>query len=214
MLKKAIFIFTLIAVKIAFSSAENQYELNTKKIKNNQKTSTLEYFTDPFTNTIKSLTNSEDTWGMYNRAGQYHLGVMFGGSMGGSNMKMRGATGNIMIMPGYNLNKYLGVQYNQMISYSGTFTGIGEGVVMIPTGSMIMPYFAGGAGWSNMSGEVQGAWDIGGGINFALSKSLSAVASYRYIQTMAPNPIAGGGMNQPDARAAMSMVSGGLVWYL
>ena len=30
---------------------------------------------------------------------------------------------------------------------------------------------------------------------------------------MAPSPVAGEGMNQPNARAAMSMVSGGLVWY-
>lgn len=158
------------------------------------------------------MTNAEDSWGMQNRAGHWHLGLMFGGTMGGSNMKMRGATGNVMIMPGYNFNKYLGIQYNQMISYSGTFTGIGEATIMIPTGSMIMPYAA--AGWSNMSGSVQGAWDVGGGgINIALSKTLSAVAAYRYIQTMAASPIAGAGMNQPNARAAMSMVSGGLVWY-
>ncbi|EDN38454.1 conserved hypothetical protein [Francisella tularensis subsp. novicida GA99-3548] len=159
------------------------------------------------------MTNAEDSWGMQNRAGHWHLGLMFGGTMGGSNMKMRGATGNVMIMPGYNFNKYLGIQYNQMISYSGTFTGIGEATIMIPTGSMIMPYAAAGAGWSNMSGAVQGAWDVGGGINIALSKTLSAVAAYRYIQTMAASPIAGVGMNQPNARAAMSMVSGGLVWY-
>ncbi|WP_341475241.1 hypothetical protein, partial [Francisella tularensis] len=92
-------------------------------------------------------------------------------------------------------------QYNQMISYSGTFTGIGEATIMSPTGSMIMPYAA--AGWSNMSGSVQGACDVGGGIN-ALSKTLSAVAAYRYIHTMAASPIAGAGMNQPNARAAMS----------
>ncbi|WP_227806632.1 hypothetical protein [Francisella persica] len=43
-----------------------------------------------------------------------------------------------------------------MISYSGTFTGIGEeATIMIPTGSMIMSYAAAGAGWSNMSGSVQ-----------------------------------------------------------
>ncbi|MDE4970144.1 hypothetical protein NAI63_13630, partial [Francisella tularensis subsp. holarctica] len=77
----------------------------------------------------------------------------------GSNMKMRGATGNVMIMPGYNFNKYRGIQYNQMISYSGTFTGIGEATIMIPPGSMIMPYAA--AGWSKLSGSVQGAWDVG-----------------------------------------------------
>ncbi|WP_234364471.1 potassium-transporting ATPase subunit KdpA, partial [Francisella tularensis] len=46
----------------------------------------------------------------------------------------------------------------------------------------------------------------GGGFNIALSKTLSAVAAYRYIQTMAASPIAGAGMNQPNARAAMSMV--------
>ncbi|MDE5035889.1 hypothetical protein NAI71_11865, partial [Francisella tularensis subsp. holarctica] len=78
--------------------------------------------------------------------------LMFGGTMGGSNMKMRGATGNLMIMPGYKFNKYLGIQYNQMISYSGTFTGIGESTIMITTGSMIMTYAS--AGWSNMSGYV------------------------------------------------------------
>ncbi|MDE5032030.1 hypothetical protein NAI34_10810, partial [Francisella tularensis subsp. holarctica] len=63
--------------------------------------------------------------GNANSAGHWHLGLMFGGTRGGSNMKMRGATGNVMIMPGYNFNKSLGIQYNQMISYSGTFTGIG-----------------------------------------------------------------------------------------
>lgn len=93
---------------------------------------------------------------MQNREGHWHLGLMFGGTMGGSNMKMREATGNVMIMPGYNFNKYLGIQYNQMISYSGTFTGIGEVTIMIPIGSMIVPYAAAGAGWSNMSGSVQG----------------------------------------------------------
>ncbi|MED7820252.1 MULTISPECIES: hypothetical protein [unclassified Francisella] len=150
---------------------------------------------------------------MYNRAGKWHLGVTFGGMMGGSNMEMRGPTGTIMIMPGYNLNKYLGIQYNQMISYGGSFTGIGEGTLMIPTGTIIMPYAAAGAGWSNMSGNTQGAWDVGGGIMIPLSKYISITVSYRYIQTIAPLPVAGGGMNQPNARAYMSMVSGGLVWF-
>ncbi|MDE4938299.1 hypothetical protein NAI30_10145, partial [Francisella tularensis subsp. holarctica] len=80
-----------------------------------------------------------------------------------------------------------------MISYSGTFTGICEATIMIPNGAMIMPYAA--AGCSNMSGSVQGAWYVGGGIN-ALSKTLSDVAAYRYIQTIADSPIAGAGMNQ------------------
>ncbi|MDE4969661.1 hypothetical protein NAI63_09920, partial [Francisella tularensis subsp. holarctica] len=80
---------------------------------------------------------------------------------------------------------------------------------MIPSGSMIKPYAA--AGWSNMSVSVKGAWDVGGGIN-ALSKTLIAVAAYRYIQTMAASPIAGAGMTQPNARAAMRRGSGGLVW--
>ncbi|API87820.1 hypothetical protein F7310_09785 [Francisella uliginis] len=141
---------------------------------------------------------------------------MFGGMFGGSNMKMRGPTGNVMIMPGYTINKYLTIQYNQMMSYGGTFTGIGEGILMIPTGTMIMPYAAGGAGWSNMSGNTQGAWDVGGGIMIPLSKSVDINISYRYIQTIAPLPAGGMGgmmMNQPDARAHMSMASGGLVWF-
>ncbi|MBD2809200.1 hypothetical protein IDZ49_10980, partial [Francisella tularensis] len=41
---------------------------------------------------------------------------------------------------------------------------------------------------------------------------LRAVAAYRYIQTMAASPIAGAGLNQHNARYAMRMVSGGLVW--
>lgn len=208
---KVVFLFLIIDSAIAESQQGYSTSINTAS--ETSTSSGLKYFTEPFLDTFDSLTNAEDSWGMQNRAGHWHLGLMFGGTMGGSNMKMRGATGNVMIMPGYNFNKYLGIQYNQMISYSGTFTGIGEATIMIPTGSMVMPYAAAGAGWSNMSGAVQGAWDVGGGINIALSKTLSAVAAYRYIQTMAASPIAGAGMNQPNARAAMSMVSGGLVWY-
>ncbi|MFC4891857.1 hypothetical protein ACFPDQ_02175 [Pseudofrancisella aestuarii] len=215
MAKKFLIItFMLLSIfSISFSS-NDETNISPNNINTDDSNSiTSNYFIKPFASTWSSLTNEDDTWGPENRSGQWHLGVMVGSSIPAYNGVMRGPMANVMIMPGYNFNKYFGIQYNQMMSLGGTFTGIGEGVIMIPTGTMVMPSFAGGGGWSNLSGPVKGAWDVGGGLNFVLSKHLNVGVMYRYIETVGPDPVAGGGMQQPNAKAAMSMVSAGFTWF-
>ena len=100
-----------------------------------------------------------------------------------------------------------------MIGLTGGFTGIAEGTLTIPTGTIVSPVFAGGAGWTNMSGQVTGAWDVGGGLSFMLSNHVMLMASYRYIKTMGQDE--GGNMGGMDMKMnAMQMVSGGIMYTL
>ena len=70
---------------------------------------------------------------------------------------------------------------------------------------MFTPYAAAGAGWGNLSGKATGAWDVGGGLKFELSRDVQASVDYRYIQTMAPNPVAGLGQ-QANARGGNNLI--------
>lgn len=164
---------------------------------------------DAFGSTWGSVTNS-DNWGAQDRTGQWYLGVQANGFANNFNNKA-GASGGWNGIVGYNINKYLGVQYNQFATYGGMFGGLGEGVINFSNSTMVTPYAAGGAGWANLAGQATGAWDVGGGLKFELSRNVQLTADYRYIQTMAPNAVAGGGQ-QPGARAGTNMIGGGITW--
>ncbi|MDE4978439.1 OmpA family protein, partial [Francisella tularensis subsp. holarctica] len=53
-----------------------------------------------------------------------------------------------------------------------------------------------------------GAWDVGGGLKFELSRNVQASVDYRYIQTMAPSNISGA-----NGRAGTNMIGAGLTWF-
>lgn len=156
----------------------------------------------PFASTWSSLTNENDTWGPQDRSGQWYLGVQANGLAGDANSSS-GAAANFLL--GYNINKYFAVQYNQMVGKH--FAGIGEGVINLSNSTMFTPYAAGGAGWGNLSGKATGAWDVGGGLKFELSRHVQASVDYRHIETMAS---AGTGS---DARGSTNTIGAGLTWF-
>ena len=163
-------------------------------------------FIQPFANTYSSITNEDNTWGPQDRTGQWYLGVQANGFVNDFNNK-NGASGGWNGIVGYNINRYFAVQYNQFATYGGMFGGLGEGVVNLSNSTMLTPYAAGGAGWANLAGQATGAWDVGGGLKFELSRDVQLSADYRYIQTMAPN---GTGAK---ARAGTNMIGGGITWF-
>lgn len=160
-------------------------------------------FIAPFANTYSSLTNKNNTWGPQDRTGQWYFGVDANGLAGTPNSPS-GAGANMTI--GYNVSKYFAVQYNQLVGR--VFAGLGEGVINFSNSTMITPYAAGGAGWANLAGQATGAWDVGGGLKFELSRDVQVSADYRYIQTMAPR-----GMSGAQGRAGTNMIGGGITWF-
>ncbi len=168
------------------------------------------YFLAPFASTWGSLTNKDNTWGPQDRTGQFYLGVGVSGFADYLNSKGSNSGWNGIV--GYNINKYFAVQYNQFGTYNGMFGGLAEGVVNLSNDTMFTPYAMGGAGWANLAGKATGAWDVGGGLKFELSRHVQASVDYRYIQTMAPNPVAGGGQ-QTNAGAGTNMIGAGLTWF-
>ncbi|KEI36064.1 outer membrane protein A precursor [Francisella sp. W12-1067] len=164
----------------------------------------------PFANTWSSITNENNTWGPQDRTGQWYLGIGVSGFA--NNINSKGSNSGWNGIVGYNFNKYLAIQYNQFATYNGMFGGLGEGVINLSNDTMFTPYAVGGAGWANLAGRATGAWDVGGGLKFELSRDVQASVDYRYIQTMAPNPIAGGGQ-QINAAAGTNMIGAGLTWF-
>ncbi|AIT10160.1 membrane protein [Candidatus Francisella endociliophora] len=161
----------------------------------------------PLTNTYSALTNKDNTWGPQDRSGQWYLGVGANGMAQNVNSSS-GAAANFIL--GYNINKYFAVQYNQIVGKH--FAGIGEGVINLSNSTMFTPYAAAGAGWGNLSGKATGAWDVGGGLKFELSRDVQASVDYRYIQTMAPNPVAGLGQ-QANAAGGNNLIGAGITWF-
>ncbi|MED7788286.1 OmpA family protein [Francisella sp. 19X1-34] len=159
-------------------------------------------FIKPFANTYSSLTNENNTWGPQDRTGQWYLGVGASGLAGTPNSPS-GAAANFTL--GYNINKYFGVQYFQLVGRD--FAGLGEGVVNFSNSTMFTPYAVGGAGWANLAGQATGAWDAGGGLKFELSRDVQASVDYRYIQTMAPN------VSGENGRAGTNVIGAGLTWF-
>ena len=168
------------------------------------------YFLAPFASTWSSVTNSDNTLGPQDRAGQWYLGVGVSGFADYFNSKGSNSGWNGIV--GYNINKYFAVQYNQFATYNGMFGGLAEGVISLSNDTMYTPYAVGGAGWANLAGQATGAWDVGGGLKFELSRHVQASVDYRYIQTMAPNPTAGLGQ-QENAKAGTNMIGAGLTWF-
>ncbi|ALB01673.1 membrane protein [Francisella persica ATCC VR-331] len=160
-------------------------------------------FIAPFANTYSSLTNKDNTWGPQDRTGQWYLGVQVNGLAGTPNSPS-GAGVNFIL--GYNISKYFAIQYNQLVGRD--FSGLGEGVINFSNSTMFTPYAAGGAGWASLAGQVTGAWDVGGGLKFELSRNVQASVDYRYIQTMAPSNISGA-----NGRAGTNMIGAGLTWF-
>ncbi|MFC4892618.1 OmpA family protein [Pseudofrancisella aestuarii] len=158
---------------------------------------------DAFGSTWGSITNSDNTWGPQDRTGQWYLGVDANGLAGTPNSPS-GAGANFIM--GYNINKYFAVQYNQLVGRD--FAGLGEGVINFSNSTMFTPYAAGGAGWANLAGQATGAWDVGGGLKFELSRNVQASVDYRYIQTMAPSNVSGA-----NGRAGTNMIGAGLTWF-
>ncbi|MGQ4001627.1 OmpA family protein [Francisellaceae bacterium CB299] len=168
------------------------------------------YFLAPFASTWSSVTNKDNTWGPQDRTGQWYLGLGVSGFA--NNVNSKGSNSGWNGIVGYNINKYFAVQYNQFGTYNGMFGGLAEGVVNLSNDTMFTPYAMGGAGWANLAGQATGAWDVGGGLKFELSRHVQASVDYRYIQTMAPNPVAGLGQ-QTNARAGTNMIGAGLTWF-
>ncbi|WP_169709708.1 OmpA family protein [Francisella halioticida] len=160
-------------------------------------------FIKPFANTYSSITNENNTWGPQDRTGQWYLGVGASGLAGTANSPS-GAAANFTL--GYNLNKYFAVQYFQLVGKD--FAGLGEGVVNFSNSTMFTPYMVGGAGWANLAGKATGAWDVGGGLKFELSRDVQASVDYRYIQTMAPTSISGA-----NGQAGTNVIGAGLTWF-
>lgn len=157
----------------------------------------------PFANTYSSLTNKDNTWGSQDRTGQWYLGFRANG-LAGTPSSPSGAGANFIL--GYNINKYFTVQYNQLVGRD--FAGLGEGVINFSNSTMFTPYAAGGAGWANLAGQATGAWDVGGGLKFELSRNVQASVDYRYIQTMAASNI-----SVTNGRAGTNMIGAGLTWF-
>ncbi|MFV9973075.1 MAG: OmpA family protein [Francisella endosymbiont of Hyalomma asiaticum] len=164
---------------------------------------TSDTFIAPFANTYSSLTNKYNTWGSQDRTGQWYLGVQANG-LAGTPSSPSGTGANFIL--GYNINKYFAVQYNQLVGRD--FAGLGEGVINFSNSTMFTPYAAGGAGWANLAGQATGAWDVGGGFKFELSRNVQASVDYRYIQTMAPSNI-----SVTNGRAGTNMIGAGLTWF-
>lgn len=160
-------------------------------------------FIKPFANTYSSLTNENNTWGPQDRTGQWYLGVGASGLAGTANSPS-GAAANFTL--GYNINKYFGVQYFQLVGRD--FAGLGEGVINFSNSTMFTPYAVGGAGWANLAGQATGAWDVGGGLKFELSRDVQASVDYRYIQTMAPANVSG-----VNGQAGTNVIGAGLTWF-
>ena len=167
------------------------------------------YFLTPFASTLSSITNKDNTWGPQDRTGQWYLGIGVSGFANNANSKGSNSGWNGIV--GYNINKYFAVQYNQFATYNGMFGGLGEGVINFSNDTMYTPYAVGGAGWANLAGKATGAWDVGGGLKFELSRHVQASVDYRYIQTMAPNPV--GTAQQANARAGTNSIGAGLTWF-
>ena len=167
-----------------------------------------DYYSTPFINTWGSVTNKDNSWGPQDRSGQSYIGVGVSG-FANSSLSKKGSNSGWNGIIGYNFNKYFAIQYNQFGTYNGMFGGLGEGVINLSNDTMFTPYALGGAGWGNLSGTASGAWDVGGGLKFELSKYVQASIDYRYIQTIAPNPA-----RFSNSRAgATNMIGAGLVWF-
>ena len=179
---------------------------STEKVDSNLDSSN---FLSPFANTYSAITNKDNTWGPQDRTGQYYVGVGVSGFANNQNSKGSNSGWNGIV--GYNVNKYFAVQYNQFATYNGMFGGLGEGVINFSNDTMYTPYAVGGAGWANLAGKATGAWDVGGGLKFELSRHVQASVDYRYIQTMAPNPT--GMTQQANARAGTNSIGAGLTWF-
>jgi OOP family OmpA-OmpF porin len=157
-----------------------------------------------------SVMNTDDTaWGSQDRSNTFYVGV--GANALVNYLNSKGSTFSPSFILGYNMNKYFAIQYNQLTAVNGMFTGIGEGVINFSNSTMFTPYAAGGAGWANLSGRATGAWDVGGGLKFEISKHIQTSIDYRYIQTMAPNP-SNEVVVQPNAGAGTNMIGAGLTW--
>ena len=167
------------------------------------------YFLTPFASTWNSVTDKDNTWGPQDRTGQYYVGIGISGFA--NNLNSKGSNSGWHGIIGYNVNKYFAVQYNQFASYNGMFGGLAEGVINFSNDTMYTPYAVGGTGWANLAGKATGAWDVGGGLKFELSRQVQASVDYRYIQTMAPNPTAG--ISSSEVRAGTNSIGAGLTWF-
>ncbi|OEZ33784.1 hypothetical protein AS144_01000 [Francisella endosymbiont of Amblyomma maculatum] len=206
---KSIVITTSVLLGIATVSIAADFDnidmlANTNSATTQSSGFTSDTFIAPFANTYSSLTNKDNTWGSQDRTGQWYLGVQANG-LAGTSSSPSGAGANFIL--GYNINKYFAVQYNQLVGRD--FAGLGEGVINFSSSTMFTPYAAGGAGWANLAGQATGAWDVGGGLKFELSRNVQASVDYRYIQTMAPGNISG----TSGRRAGTNMIDAGLTWF-
>lgn len=193
-----------VTVSIAADSDNINMSANTNSATTQSSGFTSDTFIAPFANTYSSLTNKDNTcWGSQDRTGQWYLGVQANGLVG-TPSSPSGAGANFIL--GYNINKHFAVQYNQLVGRD--FAGLGEGVINFSSSTMFTPYAAGGAGWANLAGQATGAWDVGGGLKFELSRNIQASVDYRYIQTMAPSNISG-----TNGRAGTNMIGTGLTWF-
>lgn len=190
-------------VSIAADSDNVDISANTNSTTTQSSGFTSNTLIAPFANTYSYLTNKDNTWGFQDRTGQWYLGFQANG-LAGTPSSPSGAGANFIL--GYNINKYFAVQYNQLVGRD--FAGLGEGVINFSNSTMFIPYAAGGAGWANLAGQATGAWDVGGGVKFELSRNVQASVDYRYIQTMAPSNI-----SVTNGKAGTNMIGAGLTWF-
>ncbi|MFV9931620.1 MAG: OmpA family protein [Francisella endosymbiont of Hyalomma asiaticum] len=190
-------------VSIAADSDNVDISANTNSTTTQSSGFTSNTLIAPFANTYSYLTNKDNTWGFQDRTGQWYLGFQANG-LAGTPSSPSGAGANFIL--GYNINKYFAVQYNQLVGRD--FAGLGEGVINFSNSTMFTPYAAGGAGWANLAGQATGAWDVGGGLKFELSRNVQASVDYRYIQTMAPSNI-----SVTNDKAGTNMIGAGLTWF-
>ena len=164
----------------------------------------------PFKDTIPSITNENNTWGPQDRTGQYYLGLSVNAFVDGINSK--GSSAGMNGTVGYNINNYMGVQFSQFATINGMFGSLAEGVYNLSNSTMFTPYVLAGAGFANLAGDATGAWDVGTGVKFELSRNVQASIDYKYIQTMAANPTANVAQ-QSNARAGTNMIGAGVTWF-
>ncbi len=206
-LKKIVVATSVLLGTFTVSFAADAVDANSDNVDTNFD---VNYFMKPFGSTWSLVTNKDHTWGPQDRTGQWYLGLGVSGYANYLNSKGSNSGWNGIV--GYNINKYFAVQYNQFGTYNGMFGGLAEGVMNLSNATMFTPYAMSGAGWANLAGQATGAWDVGGGLKFELSRHVQASVDYRYIQTMAPNPVAGLGQ-QVNARASTNMIGAGLTWF-
>jgi len=155
------------------------------------------------------LTNKNNTWGSQDRTGQFYVGLAANGFATADNSKAPNSGWDGLV--GYHFTDMFAMQYNQFGSYNGMFGGLGEGVFNLDTGTMITPYAVGGAGYASLSNKVLGAWSVGGGLKFELSKQMDLFADYRYIQTISPTSYTA--PMESGHAGSVNMISGGLNFY-